>query len=238
MVQDQCSFFSLSHQHSCVSCHPAAFPEVLTGIEILTSCAGFCHDQQPPFKAVCRESTRREKSAEVFLNFRAVLIQTYIKAFRHQTSLLQCLGEHFHFKPRKLNIFQGNFFYVIYINIKHKRRRSWGTNMDLCCVWVSRKDRVSVLHSLVHHDLPVCCPTGHVGAQHYQSASFAFNSLFSQWNMTYCFFALTLTGSERKSPSELLSEERGCVLSPVRSAVRWQGVWGCREVWRKDFLLY
>lgn len=122
MVQDQCSFFSLSHQHSCVSCHPAAFPEVLTGIEILTSCAGFCHDQQPPFKAVCRESTRREKSAEVFLNFRAVLIQTYIKAFRHQTSLLQCLGEHFHFKPRKLNIFLCH----IYKYIKAQKKEELG----------------------------------------------------------------------------------------------------------------
>lgn len=43
-VQAQSSFFSLSHQHSCVSCHPAALPEVLIDIRIWTSCAGFCHD--------------------------------------------------------------------------------------------------------------------------------------------------------------------------------------------------
>jgi len=68
---------------------------------------------QPFFKAGTHSCVQRKHKRELsrsVLNFRAVLIQTCIKAFRHQTpNLLQSLGEHFHFKPCKFNIFQGNF---------------------------------------------------------------------------------------------------------------------------------
>lgn len=89
------------------------------GISTLISRAGFFRGQTVPSSkvgrraVVYRETKRKGKSLELVLTCRATLTQTHIKAFGHQTSLVQRSGEYFHFKLH--DIFQGNFFFLCHI---------------------------------------------------------------------------------------------------------------------------
>lgn len=83
---------------------------------MLISLAGFFSDQTvllPFFKGrlavVCKERKREENLVEPILDCRTTLLQTHIKAFGHQTSLVLSSPEHFHFKLHKPHLFQGMF---------------------------------------------------------------------------------------------------------------------------------
>lgn len=122
---------------------------MVIGIWVLISPAGFFHDQTvllPFFKGdtvVYKESKRKEKWVELVLNCRTTLIQTHIKAFRYQTSLVQSSWEHFHFKLPKFNIFQGNFSSVsslsIYIHTYIKDKREEGLANQTCHFFSEQK---------------------------------------------------------------------------------------------------
>lgn len=58
-------------------------------------------------------------------------MQTHIKAFGHQTSLVQSSWEHFHFKLHKLSIFLGYFCFVTHIPRHLQKRRTWEANISL-----------------------------------------------------------------------------------------------------------
>lgn len=120
------------------------------GIWMLISPAGFFHDQTVllPFKGdtvVYKESKRKEKWVELVLNCRTTLIQTHIKAFRYQTSLVQSSWEHFHFKLLKFNIFQGNFSSVsslsLYIHTYIKDKREEALANQTCHFLFSEQKR-------------------------------------------------------------------------------------------------